>query len=163
VGRDALSAKMCPASDWRAFTIVVRFSLFVPHTSALPLHLSAHPTHFCTPKPCLSPRKTEYVGSCNRHSDPLTPTRSSANTRPPTRLAPARPSRRTACPSRPRSPRLLYAFPRQEPESGDMANAPQCQNCRREIVNTNKVQLEAHAESHNADWPKEKCWPNDFK
>jgi hypothetical protein len=36
-------------------------------------------------------------------------------------------------------------------------------NCRKEIVNTNKVQLEAHADSHNSKlWPKEKCWPNDF-
>ncbi|CAM1506473.1 Fc.00g061140.m01.CDS01 [Cosmosporella sp. VM-42] len=39
-----------------------------------------------------------------------------------------------------------------------------CANCRKEIVNTNKVQLEAHADSHNQKglWPKEKCWPNDF-
>ncbi|EMD60052.1 hypothetical protein GGP41_009461 [Bipolaris sorokiniana] len=38
-----------------------------------------------------------------------------------------------------------------------------CQNCRREIVNTNKAQLEAHAASHDSvAWPKEKCWPNDF-
>ncbi|KAF2006455.1 hypothetical protein P154DRAFT_482331 [Amniculicola lignicola CBS 123094] len=37
-----------------------------------------------------------------------------------------------------------------------------CQNCRREIVNTNKVQLEAHASSHGDAWPKEKCWPNDY-
>jgi hypothetical protein len=44
---------------------------------------------------------------------PLTAThRSSVSTRQPTRLAPARPSRRTACPSRPRSPPLLYAFQR---------------------------------------------------
>jgi hypothetical protein len=40
------------------------------------------------------------------------PLRFSASTRPPIRLAPARPSRRTACPSRPRSPPLLYAFQR---------------------------------------------------
>ncbi|KAI0192129.1 hypothetical protein F4808DRAFT_465176 [Astrocystis sublimbata] len=38
-----------------------------------------------------------------------------------------------------------------------------CQNCRKEIVNTNKVQLETHAGTHDAKlWPKEKCWPNDF-
>ncbi|KAH7359962.1 hypothetical protein BKA66DRAFT_472023 [Pyrenochaeta sp. MPI-SDFR-AT-0127] len=38
-----------------------------------------------------------------------------------------------------------------------------CQNCRREIVNTNKAQLEAHALSHDQTlWPKEKCWPNDY-
>lgn len=39
----------------------------------------------------------------------------------------------------------------------------QCQNCRREIINTNKQQLIDHATSHDAKtWPKEKCWPNDF-
>ncbi|KAF2108811.1 hypothetical protein BDV96DRAFT_616118 [Lophiotrema nucula] len=37
-----------------------------------------------------------------------------------------------------------------------------CQNCRREMVNTNKKQLEDHAETHGDGWPKEKCWPNDF-
>ncbi|RMJ07289.1 hypothetical protein BHE90_003201 [Fusarium euwallaceae] len=38
-----------------------------------------------------------------------------------------------------------------------------CQNCRKEIVNTNKLQLEVHAETHDQKlWPKEKCWPNDF-
>ncbi|KAF2798803.1 hypothetical protein K505DRAFT_295804 [Melanomma pulvis-pyrius CBS 109.77] len=38
-----------------------------------------------------------------------------------------------------------------------------CQNCRREIVNSNKVQLEQHALTHDQTlWPKEKCWPNDF-
>ncbi|GJC77675.1 hypothetical protein ColTof4_14101 [Colletotrichum tofieldiae] len=38
-----------------------------------------------------------------------------------------------------------------------------CQNCRKEIVNTNRVQLEVHAGTHDAKlWPKEKCWPNDF-
>ncbi|GKT50527.1 uncharacterized protein ColSpa_10708 [Colletotrichum spaethianum] len=32
-----------------------------------------------------------------------------------------------------------------------------------EIVNTNRVQLEVHAGTHDAKlWPKEKCWPNDF-
>ncbi|RGP79060.1 serum paraoxonase lactonase 3 [Fusarium longipes] len=39
-----------------------------------------------------------------------------------------------------------------------------CQNCRKEIVNTNKLQLEVHASTHDAKlWPKEKCWPNDFQ
>ncbi|KAL5117241.1 hypothetical protein ACEQ8H_004800 [Pleosporales sp. CAS-2024a] len=38
-----------------------------------------------------------------------------------------------------------------------------CQNCRREIVNTNKQQLQDHALSHpQPAWTKEKCWPNDF-
>ncbi|KAB5516942.1 hypothetical protein GE09DRAFT_1215343 [Coniochaeta sp. 2T2.1] len=38
-----------------------------------------------------------------------------------------------------------------------------CQNCRKEMVNTNKVQLQDHANTHDAkNWPKEKCWPNDF-
>ncbi|KAK1579577.1 uncharacterized protein LY79DRAFT_563726 [Colletotrichum navitas] len=38
-----------------------------------------------------------------------------------------------------------------------------CKNCRKEIVNTNKAQLEVHAGTHDAKlWPKEKCWPNDF-
>jgi hypothetical protein len=45
---DALSAKIRPAPDWRAFTNVVRFSLFVPH--ALVLALCAHPAHpYTTP------------------------------------------------------------------------------------------------------------------
>ncbi|KAK7947904.1 uncharacterized protein PG986_008790 [Apiospora aurea] len=44
------------------------------------------------------------------------------------------------------------------------ANGLPCQNCRKEIVNTNKVQLETHAATHDAkNWPKEKCWPNDFQ
>jgi hypothetical protein len=44
-----------------------------------------------------------------------------------------------------------------------LANTKQCANCRKEIVNTNKKQLEVHAETHNQKlWPKEKCWPNDF-
>jgi hypothetical protein len=31
-------------------------------------------------------------------------------------------------------------------------------------VNTNLKQLEVHAETHDQKtWPKEKCWPNDFK
>jgi hypothetical protein len=39
----------------------------------------------------------------------------------------------------------------------------QCANCRKEIINTNKVQLEVHAQTHDQkNWPKEKCWPNDF-
>jgi len=39
-----------------------------------------------------------------------------------------------------------------------------CANCRKEIVNTNLKQLEVHAETHDQKtWPKEKCWPNDFK
>ncbi|CAJ2501578.1 Uu.00g044310.m01.CDS01 [Anthostomella pinea] len=39
-----------------------------------------------------------------------------------------------------------------------------CQNCRKEIINTNKIQLEVHAQTHNEKlWPKEKCWPNDFQ
>ena len=43
------------------------------------------------------------------------------------------------------------------------ADEPQCANCRKEIVNTNKTQLEVHAATHNEKlWPKEKCWPNDF-
>ncbi|KAF7563533.1 hypothetical protein G7046_g572 [Stylonectria norvegica] len=38
-----------------------------------------------------------------------------------------------------------------------------CANCRKEIINTNRVQLEVHAQTHNQKlWPKEKCWPNDF-
>ncbi|KAI6785013.1 uncharacterized protein J7T54_008107 [Emericellopsis cladophorae] len=38
-----------------------------------------------------------------------------------------------------------------------------CANCRKEIVNTNKIQLEKHAETHDSKaWPKEKCWPKDF-
>jgi hypothetical protein len=41
--------------------------------------------------------------------------------------------------------------------------APQCANCRKEIINTNKIQLEVHAQTHDQKlWPKEKCWPNDF-
>lgn len=43
------------------------------------------------------------------------------------------------------------------------SNKLQCANCRKEIVNTNKTQLEVHAATHNEKlWPKEKCWPNDF-
>ena len=38
----------------------------------------------------------------------------------------------------------------------------QCANCRKEIVNTNLIQLETHASTHNAQWTKERCWPNDF-
>ncbi|MCJ1397722.1 hypothetical protein MMC11_000918 [Xylographa trunciseda] len=39
-----------------------------------------------------------------------------------------------------------------------------CANCRKELVNTNLKQLEAHAESHDQKvWPKEKCWPEIFK
>ncbi|OAK97483.1 hypothetical protein IQ06DRAFT_350234 [Phaeosphaeriaceae sp. SRC1lsM3a] len=38
-----------------------------------------------------------------------------------------------------------------------------CQNCRREIVNTNKQQLADHALTHpQPTWTKEKCWPSDF-
>ena len=38
-----------------------------------------------------------------------------------------------------------------------------CQNCRKELVSEFVAQLEAHAATHSADWPKEKCFPNDFK
>ncbi|CEJ93664.1 hypothetical protein VHEMI09240 [[Torrubiella] hemipterigena] len=38
-----------------------------------------------------------------------------------------------------------------------------CANCRKEMVRTNLAQLEAHAQTHDQkNWPKEKCWPNDF-
>ncbi|KFZ17858.1 hypothetical protein V501_01514 [Pseudogymnoascus sp. VKM F-4519 (FW-2642)] len=38
-----------------------------------------------------------------------------------------------------------------------------CANCRKEIVSSNKTQLQVHAETHDQKlWPKEKCWPNDF-
>lgn len=29
--------------------------------------------------------------------------------------------------------------------------------------NTNLKILEQHADTHNDQWPKEKCWPNEFK
>ncbi|KAH8596818.1 hypothetical protein B0O99DRAFT_509008, partial [Bisporella sp. PMI_857] len=39
-----------------------------------------------------------------------------------------------------------------------------CAFCKKEIVNTNLKQLEVHASTHDSkNWPKEKCWPNDFK
>jgi len=38
-----------------------------------------------------------------------------------------------------------------------------CQNCRKEMVKSNLKQLEDHANTHNADWTKERCWPDDFK
>ncbi|KAK3687772.1 hypothetical protein B0T22DRAFT_457989 [Podospora appendiculata] len=52
-------------------------------------------------------------------------------------------------------------------DNGKPVKAPKptsiCQNCRREIVNTNKIQLEIHASTHDQKlWPKEKCWPNDY-
>ncbi|KAF2624099.1 hypothetical protein BU25DRAFT_413672 [Macroventuria anomochaeta] len=38
-----------------------------------------------------------------------------------------------------------------------------CQNCRKELVSTNKPQMEAHALTHDQKlWAKEKCFPNDF-
>jgi hypothetical protein len=68
---------MCPASDWRAFTIVVRFSLFVPRAPARTLHtlrpLPARPPHASLPQPCPSPRRTEYVGRISPAAPPLTP------------------------------------------------------------------------------------------
>ncbi|KAK8010136.1 hypothetical protein PG990_009101, partial [Apiospora arundinis] len=109
------------------------------------------------PSPCLSARKLE----CN------------ASTRPPRRLALARRSRPTACPSSPQAhihreldylSRLLtlHLFAIADPYCPTPSY--QCQNCRKEIVNTNKLQLEVHAETHDAkNWPKEKCWPNDFQ
>jgi len=49
----------------------------------------------------------------------------------------------------------------QSPQS--RADADQCANCRKEIVRSNKTQLQVHAETHDQKlWPKEKCWPNDF-
>jgi hypothetical protein len=49
-------------------------------------------------------------------------------------------------------------------EEGKMKlTTPQCANCRKEIVSSNKTQLQVHAETHDQKlWPKEKCWPNDF-
>ena len=43
-----------------------------------------------------------------------------------------------------------------------MGYASICANCRKEMVRDNKKQMEDHAETHNKDWPKEKCFPNDF-
>jgi len=37
-----------------------------------------------------------------------------------------------------------------------------CAFCRKEMVRDNKVQMEAHANTHSDAWPKEKCFPNDF-
>ena len=37
-----------------------------------------------------------------------------------------------------------------------------CAFCRKELVNTNLVQLETHAGTHNAEWTKEKCFPKEF-
>ena len=37
-----------------------------------------------------------------------------------------------------------------------------CAFCRKELARDNKKILEQHAETHNDQWPKEKCWPNDF-
>ncbi|EMF12111.1 uncharacterized protein SEPMUDRAFT_126437 [Sphaerulina musiva SO2202] len=38
-----------------------------------------------------------------------------------------------------------------------------CAFCRKELDNTNLKILEQHADTHNDQWPKEKCWPNEFK
>lgn len=38
-----------------------------------------------------------------------------------------------------------------------------CQFCKKELVSEFVAQLEAHAGTHNDSWPKEKCFPNDFK
>jgi len=38
-----------------------------------------------------------------------------------------------------------------------------CAFCRKELVNTDLKTLEAHAGTHSDAWPKEKCWPNEFK
>jgi hypothetical protein len=82
-----------------------RSHFFVPHATTFAHGTTpAPPKHCCRPPLCLSPRRTEYVGAHNPAVTPLTAThRSSASTRQPIRLAPARPSRRTVCPSRPRS------------------------------------------------------------
>lgn len=37
-----------------------------------------------------------------------------------------------------------------------------CAFCRKELVNTNIVQLETHAGTHSAEWTKEKCFPKEF-
>ncbi|KAH6644199.1 hypothetical protein C7974DRAFT_383102 [Boeremia exigua] len=38
-----------------------------------------------------------------------------------------------------------------------------CQNCRKEMVTTNKPQMEAHALTHDQKtWTKEKCFPGEF-
>lgn len=51
--------------------------------------------------------------------------------------------------------------------NGNPVKAPKpksmCQNCRKELISEFVKQLEDHAATHNADWPKEKCFPNDFK
>ncbi|GIZ47951.1 hypothetical protein CKM354_001102600 [Cercospora kikuchii] len=38
-----------------------------------------------------------------------------------------------------------------------------CAYCRKELDNTNLKILEQHASTHSDAWPKEKCWPNEFK
>lgn len=39
-----------------------------------------------------------------------------------------------------------------------------CAFCRKEMVTTNPQQLESHALTHDQKlWPKEKCWPSEFK
>ncbi|KFY61178.1 hypothetical protein V497_03124 [Pseudogymnoascus sp. VKM F-4516 (FW-969)] len=44
-----------------------------------------------------------------------------------------------------------------------LASGCGCANCRKEIVSSNKTQLQVHAETHDQKlWPKEKCWPNEF-
>nr|OQO19815.1 hypothetical protein B0A51_13861 [Rachicladosporium sp. CCFEE 5018] len=38
-----------------------------------------------------------------------------------------------------------------------------CAFCKKQLTRDNKKQLEDHAGSHNDQWPKEKCFPNDFQ
>ncbi|OSS54380.1 hypothetical protein B5807_00684 [Epicoccum nigrum] len=43
------------------------------------------------------------------------------------------------------------------------APKPTSINCRKEMVATNKPQMEAHALTHDQKlWTKEKCFPSDF-
>lgn len=50
--------------------------------------------------------------------------------------------------------------------NGNPVKAPKptslCAFCRKELVNTNIVQLETHAGTHSAEWTKEKCFPKEF-
>jgi hypothetical protein len=74
----------------------------------------------------------------------------------------ASPSRRMATRSSLQAQSLWYVSQQLLLKDAPLIEPSQCQNCRKEIVNTNKKQLEVHAETHSAEWTKEKCWPNDF-
>ena len=39
-------------------------------------------------------------------------------------------------------------------------NVRQCQNCRKEMVTTNKKQLDDHVTTHGDAWPGSKCFPD---